>query len=84
MCRNCEEARAEHCDPCAVLYERVKRDEGYHDGAAVAFGLMGMAESIRDREWMCMMCESTSTGHKCQWCAVPRGLGSDDRSKDHG
>jgi len=46
----------------------------FNSGAAVSFGLMGMAEAIRERTWACIMCECDTDGDKCEWCAAPRGL----------
>jgi hypothetical protein len=46
----------------------------YSEGAAVAFGLMGMAEAIRDRVWTCLMCEGDTDGDECEWCQAPRGM----------
>ena len=46
----------------------------FERGAAVAFGLMGMAEAIRERTWNCIMCEGDTDGDTCEWCQAPRGL----------
>ncbi len=53
--------------------------DGYGDGAAVAFGIIGMAESIRARHetWQCAGCgvygtsQVVSQGGLC-WCPWPR------------
>ncbi len=81
----------EGCDGCDTEHARVMHKhlgEGpYVDpftrGAAVAFGLMGMAEAIQGREWGCLTCDALVTGRrKCDWCGSPRTSG-DDRSPAH-
>ena len=55
-------------------YETQGESAAYCWGAAVAFGLMGMAEAIRERTWNCIMCEGDTDGDTCEWCQAPRGL----------
>lgn len=44
----------------------------YGLGAAVAFGLMAMAEAIRDRRWQCELCDGLNpiTEEDCDWCGL--------------
>ena len=60
----------------AAIAEDAKGCHGcaYILGAAVAFGLMGMAEAIRERTWNCIMCEGDTDGDTCEWCQAPRGI----------
>ncbi len=69
------------CDAC--LYQEAK-ETGWREGAAVAFGLMGMAEAIRTTErtyWRCVDCGRTcSQSDECCTACLPR-LNVGDRCK---
>lgn len=41
-------------------------------GAAAAFGLLLMAEAIRNFPWTCVTCEGETSGRKCEWCSTSR------------
>lgn len=50
VCISCEGRAANFCRVCHNEHARFLEEYGHRTGAAVAFGLMGMAEAIRERD----------------------------------
>ncbi len=68
-----------------TLWDRHDCPGTFNTGAAVAFGLMGMADAIRERRWHCGRCDGWNllSEEECDFCSLyPRT--DHDRSKADG